>query len=69
MNRFDICEAFYVYATLHHRGQGSKEYAIFGRLERIGFRPATCVADDPDKLTDDGKFLYERLVSGESKVR
>ncbi len=68
MNRFDICEAFYVYATLHHRGQGSKEYAIFGRLERIGFS-ASFQNVDPDKLTDDGKYLYERLVSGESKVR
>jgi hypothetical protein len=39
-NRFDICEAYYLYACDFHRGQNSKEYKIFGRLDKIGFRPS-----------------------------
>ena len=39
-NRFDICQAWYLFACEWHRGQWSKEYAIFGRLARMQFRPA-----------------------------
>jgi hypothetical protein len=38
-SRFDICEAWYVYAMDYHKGQWSIEYEIFGRLDRIHFRP------------------------------
>ena len=39
-NRFDICEAWYLFAGEWHEGQGSDTYAIFGRLDRIKFRPS-----------------------------
>ena len=39
-NRFDICEAAYLFATFNHQGQWSPEYKIFGRLARIGFKPS-----------------------------
>lgn len=38
--RFDICQAWYLFACDWHLGQWSKEYEIFGRLERIGFKPS-----------------------------
>ena len=38
-DRFDICLAWYHYATLYHGGQWSAIYAVFGRLESLGFRP------------------------------
>ena len=31
-DRFDICEAYYCYASDYHEGQFSKIYEIFGRL-------------------------------------
>lgn len=68
MNRFDICEAFYLYAMLYHGGQWSKEYAIFGRLHRIGFRPAPSLSG-PEDLEEGALAIFERLVAGESKVR
>jgi hypothetical protein len=39
-NRFDICEAWYLFASDWHEGQGSDGYAAFGRLDRLGFRPS-----------------------------
>jgi hypothetical protein len=38
-DRFDICEAYYLFASHYHGGQWSAEYRIFGRLERMGFKP------------------------------
>lgn len=39
-DRFAICAGYYLFASLHHEGQGSATYAIFGRLARMGFRPS-----------------------------
>ena len=60
-NRFDICEAWYVFAMLHHRGQWSQEYEIFGRLNRMEFRPAPTLSG-PRDLEDNGREIYEALV-------
>jgi hypothetical protein len=66
-NRFDICEAWYLYAMDYHTGQWSKEYKIFGRLDRMKFKPSllfSCVED----LTDNGKIIFFNLVEGHSRV-
>jgi len=60
-DRFDICEAYYVYAMLWHKGQWSKEYEIFGRLDRIGFKPSLMLSG-PENLTENGYEIYSRLV-------
>ncbi len=41
-NRFDICEACYLFASEWHEGQGSATYAMFGRLDRLGFPLRPC---------------------------
>lgn len=68
-DRFDICEAYYLFAAMYHEGQWSREYAIFGRLNRLGFRPGACGINGPDDLTENAREIFERLVSGERKVR
>lgn len=69
-DRFDICEAWYVYATLNHGGQGSKGYAIFGRLDRMGYSPGWAAqSGDTACLSDNTRAIYAGLVSGESRVR
>jgi len=39
-DRRQVCLAYYHYATLYHRGQWSPEYAIHGRLDKLGYKPA-----------------------------
>ena len=60
-DRFDICEAYYAFATDYHGGQWSPEYAIFGRLHSIGFNPGM-MGVSYDDLTDNGKYIYDNLV-------
>ena len=60
-DRFDICEAYYVFAMLHHGGQGSKEYEIFGRLNRMGFKPSPMLSG-PEKLSENGLNIYLNKV-------
>lgn len=60
-NRFDICEAYYCYAALYHGGQFSKEYRIFGRLNRIDFVPGS-KPDDPDELNENARVIFDNLV-------
>ncbi len=67
-DRFDICEAYYLYAVLCHGGQFSPEYAIHGRLHKIDFK-ARPMLSEPADLEDNGKAVYGRLARGERKVR
>lgn len=60
-DRFDVCEAWYVYASLYHGGQGSKLYQVFGRLQRIGFRPRPSLGEDT--LGENARYIYDSLVS------
>lgn len=67
-DRFDICEAYYLYAMLYHGGQWSKEYAIFGRLHNMGITPRPGLRDEDD-LSENGRAIFNRLVRGEVEVR
>lgn len=60
-NRIDICEAYWVFATLYHGGQYSTIYRIFGRLDRLGFNPRRSLCSD--NLTDNGSVIYHGLVN------
>ena len=59
-DRFDICEAWWLYARDYHEGQGSQSFEILGRLHRLGFRPSRDF--EVENLTQNGLDIYERLV-------
>lgn len=64
-NRFDICQAWYVYAVLYHNGQTSKEYKILGRLVNMLFSPGMALRNGlVNSLTDNGRRIYHQLVDG-----
>ena len=69
-DRFDICEAYYLFASHYHLGQRSKEYEIFGRLQNIQFKPSPILSEE--SLTENGQEIYQGLIEcqerrGESK--
>lgn len=68
-DRFDICEAYYCYATLYHGGQWSAEYSIYSVFDRIRFNPRDSITHDPDELSENGRYIFDRLVSGEQSIR
>ena len=58
-NRFDICEAYYLFFTNYHQGQGSDFYQrLSGMLDY--FKPAICLSYD--SLTENGQIIYDNLV-------
>ena len=59
-NRFDICEAWYLFAVDWHAGQGSATYAIVGRLDRIGFRPSPILSTR--SLSPNGRLILTGLI-------
>ena len=61
-DRFDICEAYYAFATDYHGGQWSPGYAILGRLQRMGYRPGFGGVTYAS-LTENGKAIYNSLVA------
>lgn len=66
-NRFDICEAHYMFAMLWHDGvffnshKWKKLYFKFGQLERIKFRPSPCLSN-PKDLDKNAREIYRQLV-------
>jgi hypothetical protein len=60
-NRFDVCEAYYMYACLYHNGQWSKEYKIFGRLHKIKFKPASSLT--VETLDENARLIFDNLVA------
>ena len=59
-NRFDIVEAYHLYARDYHTGQGSIEYQWLSRISLMGFKPSATLCYD--SLTDNGKAIYDRLL-------
>jgi hypothetical protein len=59
-NRFDICEAWYLFASEWHQGMWSAEYAIFGRLHAIGFKPSPLLSTD--SLSENGRCILASLI-------
>lgn len=60
-DRFDICSAYYLYGSLYHGGQFTKEHAYMGRAMKAGFGPGPFFGYD--SLTDNGKDIYQGLIS------
>lgn len=58
-DRFDICEAHYLYYLEWHAGQASREYEKLSRMHRY-FRPSPLLSYD--NLTENSKEIYDNLV-------
>lgn len=61
-DRFDICNAYYLFAILYHEGQSSKTYEIFGRLDRMGYNPSPLLSFDPIMLNDNEREIFDNLI-------
>ena len=67
-NRFDICEAHYLFAALFHDGQFGEIYAKFGKLERVKFRPSPMLSE-PRQLSENGREIFKYLVKKHCGVK
>lgn len=59
-DRFDVCEAWYLFAAGWHAGAGSAEYQIFTRLHRVGFKPAPALSKS--SLSENGRAILAGLI-------
>jgi hypothetical protein len=68
-DRFDICEAYYLFAVYYHLGQWSKEYEIFGRLQKIGFNKPYLndLKTEYKRLSENGKMIFKGLIEAQKK--
>lgn len=66
-DRFDVCEAYYLFACDWHNGQWSKEYAIFGRLHNIAFKPSPMLSRE--SLSENGRRILAGLIRKARKTR
>lgn len=60
-DRFDICEAWYLYLSEYHGGQFSPEYARLSKLLE-SFTPRDTLYDRND-LHENGQEIYNALVA------
>ena len=60
-DRFDICEAHYIFAMLWHDGKYTKTYGKFAQLSRLGFKPRPGL-NEPEDLEENGLEIYEALI-------
>lgn len=62
-DRFDICEAWYMYCTHYHSGQWSYLYRKLSQLIYLKFKPSPLLCFD--SLSENGKEIYASLVERE----
>ena len=60
-DRFDICAAHWLFATLYHGGQGCPIYRKLGQLENLRFRPSP-LWSDPRDLEQNAREIFRQLV-------
>lgn len=62
-DRYDICEAYYLFGALYHGGQFTKEYAYMGRVTNImKLRPRLTNSLSPNDLSENGRDIYNALI-------
>lgn len=61
-DRYDICEAWWLYLSTYHAGMGSSLYARLSRLQRA-FSPRQSLHNESD-LTPNGQAIYLNLLKG-----
>jgi hypothetical protein len=65
-DRFDICEAHYLYARVH------SEYATIARLNSMGFSPGLSLQshDEPERaLSENGQAIYYQIIKRKGDAR
>jgi len=60
-DRFDICEAWYLWLSHNHEGQWSAEYARLCRLLEY-FTPGPLLT--LDSLSDNARAIYDAIKEG-----
>jgi len=60
-DRFDICEAHFMFAMLWAGGMGCPIYWKFAQLDRIGYRPGLLLSH-PRDLNENAREIYRQLV-------
>jgi hypothetical protein len=60
-DRFDILEAYFLFACHWNGGQNDKIYDFFGRLAKLNFKPKPSLTEVSD-LSDNGVEIYNSLV-------
>lgn len=66
-NRFDILQAYHLFGTLYHGGQGTKEYGYTTRAHMAGFLPG--LSHNYNSLSENGREIYQALVVGDLAKR
>jgi hypothetical protein len=61
-NRFDICEAWYTFASDWHGGVNCPIYRIFGILHEMQFRISP-LHEGYESLTENGREIYDALCA------
>ena len=61
-DRFDICQAYWLYAANHHGGQNSALYGKLTQLARIRFYWPTAKTE-AESLTPNGRMIYDNLIA------
>ena len=64
-DRFDVCEAYYVFAMDYHDGVWSPVYGIFGRLAKLQFQPSPMLREE--SLSENGQRILADLVAKQAK--
>ena len=62
-DRFDICEAYFLYFTEAHEGQTSDKYARLSHMLSY-FNPSPVLKYET--LTENGQAIYDNLTASES---
>lgn len=63
-DRFDIVEAYFLFFSYYHEGQGSAKYARLSRMGRY-FRAAPSLTIE--RLSENGREIYDLLAEKEAK--
>ena len=58
-DRFDICEAYYLFFSDYHEGQGSEKYCRLSRMLDY-FKPSPSLSYDT--MTENAQVIYDNLA-------
>jgi len=60
-DRFDICAAYYWFASDYHSGQNSQFYKFFARLNKLRYRPSL-METSIDECSENAQEIYNKLI-------